>query len=156
MLYSPLKLRNLELKNRWVMSPMCMYSCENGMPNDFHFVHYGSRAQGGVGLIIIEATGVVPEGRITNKCMGIWNDDQADALSKIVKFVHENSASKIGIQFSYNCFTFLVSTLFLNKNLASYLHTQCSHGRSLVFWAMSRDSKAAAMGLFVNCLKRQI
>lgn len=101
MLYTPIKLRNLELKNRWVMSPMCMYSCENGTPNDFHFVHYGSRAQGGVGLIIIEATGVVPEGRITNKCMGIWNDDQADALSKIVKFVHENSESKIGIQLAH-------------------------------------------------------
>ena len=101
MLYTPLKLRNLELKNRWVMSPMCMYSCENGMANDFHFVHYASRAQGGTGLIIVEATGVVPEGRITNKCMGIWNDEQAKALSKIVKFVHENSETKIGIQLAH-------------------------------------------------------
>ncbi|MCQ4036324.1 NADPH dehydrogenase NamA [Kaistella montana] len=101
MLYSPIKLRNLELKNRWVMSPMCMYSCENGMANDFHFVHYASRAQGGTGLIIVEATGVVPEGRITHKCMGIWNDEQAKALSKIVKFVHENSESKIGIQLAH-------------------------------------------------------
>ena len=101
MLYSKIKFRNLELKNRWVMSPMCMYSAENGVPNDFHFVHYGSRAQGGTGLIIVEATGVVPEGRITNKCTGIWNDEQVEAFRKIVKFVHENSESKIGIQLAH-------------------------------------------------------
>ncbi len=83
------------------MSPMCMYSAENGVPNDFHFVHYGSRAQGGTGLIIVEATGVVPEGRITNKCTGIWNDEQVEAFRKIVKFVHENSESKIGIQLAH-------------------------------------------------------
>ncbi|WP_133441073.1 NADPH dehydrogenase NamA [Chryseobacterium salivictor] len=101
MLYSPLKLRNLELRNRWVMSPMCMYSCENGVANDFHFVHYGSRAQGGTGLLIVEATGVVPEGRITHKCMGLWNDEQAQSLKKIVDFVHQNSESKIGIQLGH-------------------------------------------------------
>ncbi len=101
MLYTPIQFRNLEIKNRWVMSPMCMYSSENGVANDFHLLHYGSRAQGGTGLIIVEATGVVPEGRITNKCMGIWNDEQAKALSKIVKIVHENSDSKIGIQLAH-------------------------------------------------------
>ena len=101
MLYTPIKLRNLELKNRWVMSPMCMYSSENGVANDFHLLHYGSRAQGGTGLIIVEATGVIPEGRITNNCMGIWNDEQVNALSKIVKIVHENSDSKIGIQLAH-------------------------------------------------------
>lgn len=100
-LYSPLKLRNLELKNRWVMSPMCMYSCENGVATDFHFVHYGSRAQGGTGLLIVEATGVVPEGRITHKCMGIWNEEQAQSLKRIVDFVHQNSESKIGIQLAH-------------------------------------------------------
>ncbi|MDR2205130.1 MAG: NADPH dehydrogenase NamA [Flavobacteriaceae bacterium] len=101
MLYSPIKFRNLELKNRWVMSPMCMYSCENGMANDFHFVHYASRAQGGIGLIIMEATGINPQGRITPNCMGIWNDEQAGALSKIVKFIHENSETKVGIQLAH-------------------------------------------------------
>jgi 2,4-dienoyl-CoA reductase-like NADH-dependent reductase (Old Yellow Enzyme family) len=65
-----------------------MYSCENGMANDFHFVHYGSRAQGGTGLIVVEATGVEPRGRITNHCMGIWNDEQAEKLQRIVEFVH--------------------------------------------------------------------
>ena len=101
MLYSPIKFRNVELKNRWVMSPMCMYSCENGVANDFHFVHYGSRAQGGTGLLIVEASGVEPKGRITNHCMGIWFDEQAAALQKIVEFVHKNSESKIGIQIAH-------------------------------------------------------
>lgn len=102
MLYTPIKFRNVELKNRWVMSPMCMYSCENGLANDFHFVHYGSRAQGGTGLIIVEATGVEPRGRITNHCMGIWTDEQAQKLKKIVDFVHGNSESKIGIQLAHS------------------------------------------------------
>ncbi|MET3036302.1 NADPH dehydrogenase NamA [Chryseobacterium sp. NRRL B-14859] len=101
MLYTPIKFRNVELKNRWVMSPMCMYSCENGMANDFHFVHYGSRAQGGTGLIMVEATGVEPQGRITNHCMGIWNDEQAEKLQRITEFVHRNSESKIGIQLAH-------------------------------------------------------
>lgn len=102
MLYTPVTFRNVELKNRWVMSPMCMYSSEDGLPNDFHFVHYGSRAQGGAGLLIVEATGVEPRGRITNHCMGIWNDDQAKQLQKIVEFVHKHSESKIGIQLSHS------------------------------------------------------
>lgn len=101
MLYTPIQFRNVELKNRWVMSPMCMYSCEDGLANDFHFVHYGSRAQGGTGLLIVEATGVEPRGRITNHCMGIWNDEQAEKLQKIVEFVHNNSESKIGIQLAH-------------------------------------------------------
>lgn len=101
MLYSPIKFRNIELQNRWVMSPMCMYSAIEGMPNDFHLVHYGSRAQGGTGLLIAEATGVVPEGRITNGCTGIWNDEQAESFRRIVDFVHQHSKSKIGIQLAH-------------------------------------------------------
>jgi len=100
-LFTPITFRNVELKNRIVMSPMCMYSAEEGVANDFHFVHYGSHAQGGAGLIIVEATGVEPRGRITNKCLGIWNDEQALALKKIVDFVHQNSESKIGIQLAH-------------------------------------------------------
>lgn len=83
------------------MSPMCMYSAIEGMPNDFHLVHYGSRAQGGTGLLIAEATGVVPEGRITNGCTGIWNDEQAESFRRIVDFVHQHSKSKIGIQLAH-------------------------------------------------------
>ncbi|WP_417431399.1 NADPH dehydrogenase NamA [Halpernia sp.] len=101
MLYTPIKFRNLELPNRWVMSPMCMYSCENGLANDFHYVHYGSRAQGGTGLIMIEASAVSPEGRISPKDMGIWNDEQAEKLGEIVKFIKNNSESKTAIQLAH-------------------------------------------------------
>jgi len=100
-LFTPITFRNVELKNRIVMSPMCMYSAEDGVANDFHFVHYGSRAQGGVGLIITEATAVEPRGRISDKCLGIWTDEQAAELKKIVDFVHQNSESKIGIQLAH-------------------------------------------------------
>ncbi len=99
-LFTPIKFRNLEIKNRVVMAPMCMYSAENGVVNDFHLVHY-TRAFGGVGLIIAEATGVVPEGRITDKCAGIWNDEQAEAWKKIVEFIHQNTETKIGIQLGH-------------------------------------------------------
>lgn len=100
-LYTPIQFRNLELPNRWVMSPMCMYSSTEGMVDDFHLVHYGSRAQGGAGLIIAEATAVVPEGRITHRCAGIWNDEQLDAWRKVTDFIHEHSASKTGIQLAH-------------------------------------------------------
>lgn len=101
MLYTPIKFRNIELPNRWVMSPMCMYSSKDGLANDFHLVHYGSRAQGGTGLIMVEATAVTPVGRITPKCMGIWNDEQAEKLAGIVKFIKENSSSKTAIQLAH-------------------------------------------------------
>ena len=100
-LFTPIKFRNLEIKNRVFMAPMCMYSAENGVVNDFHLVHYATRAFGGVGLIIAEATGVVPEGRITDKCAGIWNDEQGDAWKKIVEFIHQNTETKIGIQLGH-------------------------------------------------------
>ena len=100
-LFTPIQLRNMQLPNRIVMSPMCMYSCLDGVPNEFHKVHYGSRAQGGTGLIMFEATGVEPRGRITNKCMGLWNDEQAENLAEIVQFIHQNSQSKTGIQLAH-------------------------------------------------------
>lgn len=101
MLYSSIKFRDIELPNRWVMSPMCMYSAADGLATAFHEVHYSSRAQGGAGLIMVEATAVEPRGRITPKCLGIWNDEQAEALSKINKFIHENTASKTAIQLAH-------------------------------------------------------
>lgn len=100
-LFDTIKFRNVELPNRIVMSPMCMYSAEDGLASPFHLVHYGSRAQGGAGLVMVEATGVVPEGRITSKCLGIWNDGQAEQLADIVRFIHENSQSKAGIQLAH-------------------------------------------------------
>ncbi|MDF2606314.1 MAG: NADH:flavin oxidoreductase/NADH oxidase [Bacillales bacterium] len=100
-LFSSFKVKNLELKNRIVMAPMCMYSAEhNGMANDWHFIHYATRAIGGVGLIIVEATGVTPNGRITNKDLGIWSDEHIHGLKRIVDEVHKHG-SKIAIQLGH-------------------------------------------------------
>ncbi|MBP7871590.1 MAG: oxidoreductase, partial [Parabacteroides sp.] len=75
-LFTPLRIGSLELRNRIAISPMCQYSAEDGLAGDWHFVHYGSRAVGGAGLICLEATAVSPEGRISPKDLGIWSDHQ--------------------------------------------------------------------------------
>jgi len=101
-LLDPITLRDLTLDNRIVLPPMCQYQVTecDGVPTDWHLVHYGARATGGFGLIIAEATGVLPEGRITANCTGIWNDDQRDAWTHIVGFVHEHGAA-MGIQLAH-------------------------------------------------------
>ncbi len=99
--FLPYQLADLKLENRIVVSPMCQYSAQDGMPNDWHLVHYGSRAIGGAGLIITEMTNVSPEGRITYGCTGLYNQEQAESWKKIVKFVHEHSRAKIGIQLAH-------------------------------------------------------
>lgn len=100
-LFSPFQLKNLTLKNRIVMPPMCMYSADNdGNPNDWHYIHYTTRAIGGAGLIILEATGVESRGRITDKDLGIWKDEHVEGLSKIVKACHQYGA-KVGIQLGH-------------------------------------------------------
>lgn len=99
-LFTPFTLKNLELKNRVVMPPMCQYSATDGVPNDWHLVHYTSRAIGGVGLIIVEMTNVVPNGRISPNCLGLWNDTQKDAFKKIVDSVHAHGA-KIAVQIAH-------------------------------------------------------
>ena len=99
-LFTPFSFKNLELKNRVVMPPMCQYSATDGVPNDWHFVHYTSRAIGGVGLIIVEMTNVAPNGRITPNCLGLWNDTQKDAFKKIVDSVHTHGA-KIAVQIAH-------------------------------------------------------
>ena len=101
LLLSPIQLRDLQLKNRIVMAPMCQYSAIDGVPNDWHLTHLGARAQGGTGLIIVEATGVVPEGRITDQCLGIYNDEQKNAFKRIVDFVHSQNC-RIGIQLAHS------------------------------------------------------
>ena len=95
-------IKGLTLKNRIVMAPMCQYSVEkeDGKPNDWHFVHYVSRAVGGVGLILIEMTDVEPDGRITNNDLGLWTDEQIPAFKKIIDDVHRQGA-KIGIQIAH-------------------------------------------------------
>jgi 2,4-dienoyl-CoA reductase-like NADH-dependent reductase (Old Yellow Enzyme family) len=99
-LFSPLKIKNITLKNRIVMSPMCQYSSLDGFSNDWHMVHLGSRAVGGTGLIITEATAVSPEGRITPSDLGLWKDEHIQGLSKIIAFMHEHGAVT-GIQLAH-------------------------------------------------------
>src|SRR5258708_2019373 len=100
-MFQPLKLREMTLANRAVVSPMCMYSAKEGVPGDFHLVHYGSRAIGGAGLIFTEMTCVGRDARITPGCAGLWNDEQETAWRRIVDFVHANSAAKIVLQLGH-------------------------------------------------------
>src|ERR1700752_3154974 len=100
-MFQPLKLREMTLANRAVVSPMCMYSAKEGVPGDFHLVHYGSRAIGGAGLIFTEMTCVGRDARITPGCTGLWNDEQQAAWTRIVDFVHANSAAKICLQLGH-------------------------------------------------------
>lgn len=99
-LFSPLKLRTVELKNRIVVSPMCMYSSKDGFANNWHLVHLGSRAVGGAGLIISEATAVSPEGRISPDDLGIWKDEHIEKLKEITAFIEEQG-SVPGIQLAH-------------------------------------------------------
>jgi len=99
-LFSPIKIKNLTLKNRIVVSPMCQYSSVDGFANNWHLVHLGSRAVGGAGLIITEATAVSPEGRISIVDLGIWKDEHQEKLREIVDFVHANGAA-IGVQLGH-------------------------------------------------------
>jgi NADPH2 dehydrogenase len=101
-LFSPFKLKGLEVKNRIVMPPMCQYSVEkkDGIATDWHYLHYVNRAIGGTGLIIIEMTDVEPDGRITDFDLGLWSDDQVPALARIVEACHQYGA-KVGIQIAH-------------------------------------------------------
>jgi 2,4-dienoyl-CoA reductase-like NADH-dependent reductase (Old Yellow Enzyme family) len=87
-LFTPLTLRSITFPNRIFVSPMCQYSSDDGMPNDWHFVHLGSRAVGGAGMVMVEASGVSPAGRITAWDSGLWSEAHADAFAPIVDFIH--------------------------------------------------------------------
>ncbi len=99
-LFDPLKIRDLTFANRVFVSPMCQYSSENGYANDWHFVHLGSRAVGGAGLVLTEATAILPEGRISPQDLGIWEDGHIEMLTKIVRFIHEQGSIG-GIQLAH-------------------------------------------------------
>ncbi|WP_210495718.1 bifunctional salicylyl-CoA 5-hydroxylase/oxidoreductase [Microvirga antarctica] len=100
-MFQPFRLRDMVLDNRVVVAPMDMYSATDGVPGDWHLVHYGARATGGAGLVFTEMTCISPESRITLGCTGIWNDEQQDAWQRIVDFVHGNSASKFCLQLGH-------------------------------------------------------
>ncbi len=100
-MFTPFELRDLTLRNRIVVSPMCQYSATDGVPDDWHLVHLGGRAQGGAGLVLTEMTDVSPEGRITSGCTGLWNDAQMRAWKRIVDYVHRHTPAAIGIQLAH-------------------------------------------------------
>jgi len=99
-LFSPLKIKNIEFKNRIVVSPMCEYSSEDGFANDWHLVHLGGFAVGGASLVITEATAVSPEGRISPGDLGIWKDEHIEKLKQITDFIHQHD-SHAGIQLAH-------------------------------------------------------
>ena len=91
-LFRPLTLRGVTARNRIMLSPLCEYSSEDGMPNDWHLVHLGARAAGGAGIVCTEATHVSAEGRITQHCLGLWNEAQRDGLARIAAFIEGQGA----------------------------------------------------------------
>jgi 2,4-dienoyl-CoA reductase-like NADH-dependent reductase (Old Yellow Enzyme family) len=99
-LFDPLTIRSVTFDNRIWVSPMCQYSARDGVAGDWHQAHIGALATGGAGLIMMEATGVVPEGRISINCLGLWNDQQEAALKPLVDFAH-SMGRKIGIQLAH-------------------------------------------------------
>src|SRR5262249_1490353 len=99
-LFSELKMRKINFKNRIFVSPMCQYSSENGMPTDWHFVHLGSRAVGGSAVVMVEATAVSPEGRISPSDSGIWSESHAQAFKRITEFIKAQGAVP-GIQLAH-------------------------------------------------------
>lgn len=99
-LFEPLKIKEITFKNRIAVSPMCQYSAEDGYANDWHLVHLGSRAVGGAGLIIVEATAVSPEARISPGDLGLWEEGHIEPLKRIVDFIHANGAVA-GIQIAH-------------------------------------------------------
>src|SRR5688572_23397916 len=99
-LFQEFRLKDVVLRNRIAVSPMCQYSSDNGFPNDWHLVHLGSRAVGGTGLVMVEATAVTPEGRISPDDSGIWSDAHAEAFKRITNFIREQGAVA-GIQLAH-------------------------------------------------------
>jgi len=100
-LFSPTKLRGLDLSNRIVVSPMCQYSSENGAMNDWHLMHQGQFAMGAAGLLFTEATHVSADGRISHKCAGLWNDEQEASIKRVVDFCKAYGVAALGIQLSH-------------------------------------------------------
>ncbi|SDC00823.1 NADH:flavin oxidoreductase/NADH oxidase [Acinetobacter boissieri] len=99
-LFSEFKLKNVKLRNRIAVPPMCQYRAENGLANEWHFSHYNTLARGGAGLVVVEATAVTPEGRITPACLGLWNDQQADELAKVAQGI-KDAGAVAGIQIAH-------------------------------------------------------
>ncbi|MSQ70184.1 MAG: hypothetical protein EXR27_02690 [Betaproteobacteria bacterium] len=101
LLFSPFRLRGLDLPNRIVFGPMCQYAASDGVAGDWHIAHLGNFSMSGAGLIITEATAVEPKGRISNLCLGLYSDAGEAALKRVVRFCREYGTARIGVQLAH-------------------------------------------------------
>ena len=135
-LFTPLGLRGVTLPNRVAMAPMCQYSAgSDGLPTDWHRIHLGSRAVGGAGLIITEATAVVPEGRITPQDVGLWSDAHVDAWRPITAFIAAQGAVVIDVGMNRTD-----EGLFGDVEIAEQANVQCGHRARLLAGMAVGDS----------------
>ena len=127
-LFSSLRIKEVTLRNRIAMSPMCQYSATDGFVSNYHLVHYGARALGGAGLIIQEATAVLPEGRITPGDVGIWDDRHVEKLRTITRFIESNGAVP-GIQLAHAGRKASCEKPWLGGKQLDLAHDGCRMGR---------------------------
>ena len=97
-LFQPLPLRGLTLNNRVIVSPMCQYSAEDGLPTDWHMIHIGGLAMAGTGMLVIEAVGVEPRGRVTPQCLGLYDDATEAALKRIIDACQQHGNTPVALQ----------------------------------------------------------
>ncbi|MBF0335461.1 MAG: oxidoreductase, partial [Alphaproteobacteria bacterium] len=100
-LFTPIALRGLDMPNRIVVAPMCQYSAIDGVAQDWHLIHYGSLAASGPGMIVLEATAVAPEGRISPACLGLWNSEGEAALARLVAALKKVGGSRVTVQLNH-------------------------------------------------------
>ena len=165
-IFTPFTVRGVTLPNRIVVSPMAQYSATNdGMPTDWHLVHLGARATGGAGLVMTERTCVAPDARITPVCPGMWTDDQRDMWARIVRFVHEHTPAKIGLQLGHAGAKGATKTMWdgidqpLERGawpLISASETQYLDGVSQTAREMTRDDMRRVTEEFVHAAQRGV
>ena len=165
-IFTPFTVRGVTLPNRIVVSPMAQYSATNdGMPTDWHLVHLGARATGGAGLVMTEMTCVAPDARITPVCPGIWDDEQRDMWARIVRFVHEHTPAKIGLQLGHAGAKGATKTMWdgIDQPLESGAwpliaasDTQYLDGISQVAREMTRDDMQRVTEEFVQATHRAV
>ena len=165
-IFTPFTMRGVTVPNRIVVSPMAQYSATNdGLPTDWHLVHLGARATGGAGLVMTEMTCVAPDARITPVCPGMWNDDQRDIWARIVRFVHEHTPAKIGLQLGHAGAKGATKTMWDGIDqplehgawpLIAASELQYLDGISQTAREMTRDDMLRVTGEFVQAAQRGV
>ncbi|WP_309669512.1 bifunctional salicylyl-CoA 5-hydroxylase/oxidoreductase [Gemmatimonas sp.] len=165
-IFTPFTMRGVTVPNRIVVSPMAQYSATNdGLPTDWHLVHLGARATGGAGLVMTEMTCVAPDARITPVCPGMWNDDQRDIWARIVRFVHEHTPAKIGLQLGHAGAKGATKTMWDGIDqplehgawpLIAASELQYLDGISQTAREMTRDDMRRVTGEFVQAARRGV